>query len=502
IKCLLAGSGQNAEISPAELGHVFTFWGALPGRTVFEGINELRPGHWMRWQEGNIKINRYWDASFDVNKADESINNSRKTVNDLKEELSKLLIETTQIRLRADVPVGAYLSGGLDSSLIASIVRQHTSNKLQTFSIAFTDERYDERDYQLRMAKFLGTEHEVVEATHEDIGAVFPDVVWHTETPLLRTAPVPMYLLSQRVHQCGYKVVLTGEGADEFFVGYDIFKEAKVRRFWARQPDSTWRYRLLEKLYPDVFHSGQAAISYLKAFFGNGLEDTESVDYSHAIRWKNTRRLWRFMTKEALAEAGSEAAAGLITPYLPSSFYGWKPLQQAQYLEIHFFLSQYLLSSQGDRVAMANSVEGRYPFLDVRLVEWSNRLPVNLKMHGLEEKYLLRMVGKDCLPPEIWQRVKRPYRAPIHRSFFHAHEPAYVREMLSEESVRKVGLFQPAAVRQLVEKVSSGKPLGETDDMALAGILSAQLLHYRFSENFPVTQPIGDGDDIKVCRLH
>jgi asparagine synthase (glutamine-hydrolysing) len=502
IKCLLAGSGENAEISPAHLGHVFTFWGSLPGQTVFKGINELRPGHWMLWRQGNIKIHKYWDSSFEEAQAEEISINSHKSVDELKEELKNLLIESTQIRLRADVPVGSYLSGGLDSSLIASIVRQHTSNNLRTFSIAFTDERYDERDFQLRMAKFLGTEHEVVEATHEDIGEVFPEVVWHTETPLLRTAPVPMYLLSQRVHQCGYKVVLTGEGADEFFAGYDIFKEAKVRRFWARYPDSKWRFRLLEKLYPDVFHSGQAAIAYLKAFFGNGLEETKSVDYSHAIRWKNTRRLWRFMTKEALAECGNESAGALITPYLPSSFMRWNPLQRAQYLEINFFMSQYLLSSQGDRVAMANSVEGRFPFLDVRLIEWSNRLPVNLKMYGLEEKYLLRLVGKESLPPEIWQRVKRPYRAPIHRSFFHEHQPAYVREMLSEESIRKVNLFQPAAVKQLVEKVGGGKPLGETDDMALAGILSAQLLHYRFTENFPDIQPIGDGDDIKVCKLH
>lgn len=129
-------------------------------------------------------------------------------------------------------------------------------------------------------------------------------------------------------------------------------------------------------------------------------------------------------------------------------------------------------------------------------------MPVNLKMRGLEEKYLLRLVGKDRLPPEIWQRTKRPYRAPIHRSFFHSHKPAYVRDMLSEESVKKAGLFNPLAVKQLVEKVSAGKALGETDDMALAGILSTQLLHHRFTENFPAIKPIGEGDDIKVCKLH
>ncbi len=498
IKSLLAGSGEQAVIDPAVIGQVFTFWGPLPGQTVFRGIHELPPGHWMLWHQGDIEIHQYWHAVF--NSREEASGTIAKTADELKEELKIHLIDATRIRLRADVPVGAYLSGGLDSSLLASIVRRYTANHLRTFSIAFSDERYDERNFQNRMAAFLGTEHEVVEVTHEAIGQIFPEVIWHTETPLLRTAPAPMFLLSRRVRECGYKVVLTGEGADEFFAGYDIFKEAKVRRFWARYPDSKWRFRLLEKLYPDVFKSGQTSLSYLKAFFESGLTDVESTDYSHAIRWRNTRRLWRFMTKEALAECGSQSAGAASLPFLPSSFPQWDPLQRAQFLEITFFFSQYLLSSQGDRVAMANSVEGRFPFLDIRLIEWCNKLPAKMKIKGLEEKWLLREVGRDWLPPEIWQRVKRPYRAPIHRSFFHKHSPDYVSERLSEDAVKRAGIFQPAAVNQLVEKLKRGTALGETDDMALAGILSTQLVHYWFSENFPSSTPIGRGDDVKVCR--
>lgn len=499
IKSLLAGSGERAAIDSAAIGQVFTFWGPLPGQTVFKGIHELPPGHWMRWRQGVVEVKKYWHAFFDQQGG--TLDVTAKSAGDLKDELKTLLVDSTRIRLRADVPVGAYLSGGLDSSLIASIVRQHTPNRLRTFSIAFTDERFDERDFQARMSAFLGTEHEVVEATHADIGRIFPEVIWHAETPLLRTAPAPMFLLSRRVRQCGYKVVLTGEGADEFFAGYDIFKEAKIRRFWARSPDSTWRFRLLEKLYPDVFLGGQAtSVSYLKAFFGNSLAEIDSPDYSHAIRWRNTRRLWRFMTKEALAECGSESPCAALLPFLPASFSRWDPLYRAQFLEITFFFSQYLLSSQGDRVAMANSVEGRFPFLDIRLVEWCNRVPAKLKLRGLEEKWLLREVGRDWLPSEIWQRIKRPYRAPIHRSFFHEKAPDYVRERLSEEAVRRAGLFQPAAVNKLVEKASKGAALGETDEMALAGILSTQLLHYWFSENCLSTVPVGPGDDVKVCR--
>jgi asparagine synthase (glutamine-hydrolysing) len=496
IKCLLAGTGEGASLDPSAVGQVFTFWGPLPGRTVFQGIEELPAGHWMRCRAGAFEIGRYWSANFD-----EVGSGGPPTTDDvLKEELKDLLVAATRIRLRADVPVGAYLSGGLDSSLIASVVRQYTSNHLKTFSIAFTDERFDESRFQARMAQHLGTEHEVVEATHADIGRVFPEVVWHAETPLLRTAPAPMYLLSRRVHGAGYKVVLTGEGADEFLAGYDLFKEAKVRRFWARRPDSRWRHRLLERLYPDVFHQGQAGMEYVKAFFGSGLTDTGSPDYSHAIRWRNGRRLWRFLSPEALAACGGESPATSIRPFLPARFDSWRPLQQAQYLEISFFFSQYLLSSQGDRVAMANSVEGRYPFLDIRLVEWCNRLPPRLKLKGLEEKWLLRQLGKEWLPAEIWQRTKRPYRAPIQRGFFHERAPAYVGERLSEEAVRRSGLFQPAAVSRLAAKAAAGGPLGETDEMALAGILSTQLLHYWFAQSRPAQIPIGPDDDVKICR--
>ena len=146
---------------------------------------------------------------------------------DYLEEFDNLLVDAVQIRLRADVPVGAYLSGGLDSSIIAAIIRNSTSNQLDTFSIAFSDTQFDESAFQRQMAGFLGTDHQVVQATHADIGGVFPDVIWHTEIPIMRTSPAPMFLLSRLVRDSGYKVVLTGEGADEFLGGYDIFKEAK-----------------------------------------------------------------------------------------------------------------------------------------------------------------------------------------------------------------------------------------------------------------------------------
>jgi asparagine synthase (glutamine-hydrolysing) len=186
-----------------------------------------------------------------------------------------------------------------------------------------------------------------------------------------------------------------------------------------------------------------------------------------------------------------------MPPAPPPGFASWSPLAQAQYWEITIFLSQYLLSSQGDRVAMAHSVEGRFPFLDYRVVEFCNRLPASLKLRGLMEKWLLKQLGRQLVPSDIWQRPKRPYRAPIHRSFFSQGVPGYVHEALSERGLQESGLFNPLTVTQLFHKAASGARLSEVDDMAMAGILSTQLVYHQFVKAFQLS-PISLRDRTKV----
>ncbi len=498
IKSILATGRQPAEIDPVALDQVFTYWCPLSPRTIFKDIFDIPPGHYLQSAAIRSRFEAIGSRNFQFPGRPPHPAVAGKGQEELLEEFRELLIDAAKIRLRADVPVGAYLSGGLDSSIIASIVRQFTSNRLDTFSIAFDDEKFDESAWQLQMAKFLGTGHQVVRATHADIGRVFPEVIWHAEVPLMRTAPAPMFLLSKLVRDSGYKVVLTGEGADEFLAGYDIFKEAKIRRFWAAQPESAWRPKLLQQLYRDVTNLSQNSSSMMAAFFREGLTDVTSPGYSHALRWRNGRRHGRFFTDDLRQQAAGPAADAL-RDQLPAQFMNWEPLARAQFLEIKIFLSQYLLSSQGDRMGMAHSIEGRFPFLDCRVVEFCNRLPANLKLRGLTEKYLLKRLGQKWLPPEIWQRPKRPYRAPIHRSFFNAATPDYVGELLSPESLRRTGFFKPAAVTQLVEKIQQGSPVSETDDMALAGILSTQLVHHYFVERFKIPPPLSSADPVKIA---
>lgn len=494
IKSILAYSRMSPEIDPVALEEIFTFWSTLSPRTLFKNIFDVPPAHYLLVQDGQFHLHSYWELDF--NPPVSPLSSDQEYL----DQFEDLLVDATRIRLRADVPVGAYLSGGLDSSTTAAIVRNYTGNQLDTFSISFSDLEFDESLFQQRMARFLGTQHQVVFTEHADIGRIFPEVIWHTETPILRTAPAPMFLLSELVRKNNYKVVLTGEGADEFLAGYDIFKEAKIRRFWARQKDSSCRPLLIQRLYPDISALPNKS-AYLASFFGEGLADVGMPNYSHAIRWRTTRRALRFFSEDLRQELVAQSASVTDNIPYPDNFMSWHPLSRAQWLEVTIFLSQYLLSSQGDRPAMAHAVEGRYPFLDYRVVEFCNRLPSHLKLMGLKEKFLLKKLARKWLPPEIWQRRKRPYRAPIYRSFFNAQTPDWVGEMLSPQTLRQSGLFKPEAVNQLVGKLAAGKPLGETDDMALAGILSSQLVYQQFVADFRLVASIRD-DEINKTYVY
>lgn len=493
IKALLLHPQVDARLAPEALAQAFTFWAPLAPRTAFQDVLELPPGHFMRVRAGEHTLSRYWGLSFPQPGYEKG-----ESEDVVAQQLRDLLSDATRLRLRADVPVGSYLSGGLDSTLITALIRQHTPEVLRTFSIAFEDSAFDERSYQEIATAFLQTDHRRAECTNADVSQALPDVVWHAEAPLLRTSPAPMYLLSRLVRQNGIKVVLTGEGADEFLGGYNIYQEDKIRRFWARQPESSWRPLLLRRLYPYVADLSRGGDAYLTAFFRHGLTETDRVGYSHAIRWRNTARLQRLFSAD-LREAlqGYDPAAEFLTA-LDGTLSQWSPLAQAQYLEVATFMSPYLLSSQGDRMMAANSVEGRFPFLDHRVVEFCTQIPPHLKIRGLREKYALRKSAGGLLPPEILQRRKQPYRAPIHSALL-AQPLDYVEGLLSPTAVQGSGLFNPRAVSRLVDKCRGGRRISESDDMALVGILSTQLLYHLFVEAYP-PHTIQKADPVSINR--
>lgn len=490
IKAILLDERIPARLDPYALAQTFTFWAPLAPRTVFEGIEELRPGHYMLVTKAGRTVSQYWSLEFPPE--GEEVNLSE---TEAAEQLRALLSDATRLRLRADVTVGSYLSGGLDSTYIAGLIREHTPESLCTFSIGFANAAYDESKYQELATAFLGTDHRRTYCEDADIGRVLPEVIWHTEVPILRTSPVPMYLLSKLVRDNGIKVVLTGEGSDEFLGGYDIYKEDKIRRFWAREPESTLRPLLLRRLYPYIANVTRGGDAYLAAFFGKGLTETDRLAYSHLMRWNSTARMRNFLSADFQLNAYDPVDEALAN--FDGILQGRSPLAQAQFLEVTTFMSAYLLSSQGDRVMAANSIEGRFPFLDYRVVEFAGRLPPHLKMRGLREKHILKQSAAGFLPPEIVERYKQPYRAPIHKAFL--EQPLdYVTDLLSPEGIRSSGVFAPEPIERLLRKYKVRGEFSEFEDMALVGALSTQLLYRQFIEGFDRSVP--EVEPVRICR--
>ena len=475
VKAILAVAPQAARLDEQGLAQVFTFWGTVGERTVFKGIRSLPPGHRLIVEQGAERLEGYWDWAFPEGQGRTDL-----SLEEAAEDLRSLLSSVVRQQLRADVPVGAYLSGGLDSSGIAALAREQVGT-LQTFSITFEDPEFDESAYQRQMADFLGVRHCAFRCTALDIGNAFPDLIRHTETPVLRTAPAPLMLLARHVHESGFKVVLTGEGADEVFGGYDLFKEGKIRRFWARQPDSKWRPLLFSRLYPYLARSPVANPHFARLFFGQRLGELDNPFYAHLTRWSSTRGIFKLLSPELLASLSSAKPEEELMRLLPAGFAAWSDLARDQYVEVKTLLEGYLLSSQGDRVSMAHSVEGRVPYLDPQVIEFANALSPRYKLRGLHEKLLLRCALRQSVPEAILRRVKQPYRAPDSRCFFEDGRPLpYVQELMSPANVRRSGYFRPEAVERLLEKCGSGRALGAADNMAFLGVLSTLLLQEQF----------------------
>jgi asparagine synthase (glutamine-hydrolysing) len=488
VKALFLNDRLPREVDPRGVDQVFTFWAALPPQTIFRGVKQIPPGHYLLADRGGVVTRRYWRLSFPpadgYRPADDE---------EYVERIRETLVDATRLRLQADVPVGVYLSGGIDSSVLAGVVRGLGECPLTTFSVRFADDFYDETPYQQAVVKRLGADHRSVTCTGDGIGEVFPDVVWHAETPMLRTAPAPLYLLSRLVHEHGMKVVLTGEGADEVFLGYDLFKETKLRRYWAQHP-GTPRTALLRRLYPYLTVAQVQSPAYLEAFFGAGRTALDEPHYSHLVTWGNTSKAKKFFSKELRDALTDDGAVETFKATLPEEFAGWHPLAKAQYIEMTLLLAGYLLASQGDRMAMAHAVEGRFPYLDHRLIELAAAIPPHAKLRGLQEKRLLKKAFAADVPAAVRRRSKKGYRAPGIESFFRDGRPLpYVEDALSPARLREVGCFDVELVDKLIRKyLTKGRVMGEVDNMAFVGLLSLQMVHRQLIASPRETPPDGD----------
>ncbi len=469
LKGLLAWPPAPRALDPQALAETLTFWAPLAPRTPFAGIAQVPPGGLVSIEAGKVEQRKWFELEAIWQRGNE-LPAAR-----AREELHARLQRSVALRMRADVPVGSYVSGGVDSSVVTALAQRQAGAQLRTFSIRFADPAFDERDAQQQLVDALGlagtwTAHESSEPPP------FPTVVRHAEQTLLRTAPGPMLALAGSVRAQRCKVVLTGEGADEFLGGYDLFLEQKLRRFAARAPGSPRRRELLQRLYSYLPQLQAQPAAMREAFFAAQPDELSDPFFAHRTRWRNGAALCALL----LAEPPAHDPVQELQARLPSGFDSWDPLSRAQHLEAWILLPGYLLSAQGDRMAMAHGVEARFPYLDPDVVTFAAALPPRQRLHGATGKWLLRELARELLPEALAARAKHPYRAPDLASFFAPDgrpRADWVLDMLSPQAIMRAGLFAPAAVARLVQKIRSRPDPGTRDTMALVAVLSTQLLH-------------------------
>lgn len=466
MKAFLAHPDFRFAFDEAQLASVFATWTPLPGQSGYDGIEQIPMGAYLSVRGDEVRRGRWATLDLDPGPAPES---EQEAVELVRADLEAAV----DLRLRSDVEVGVYASGGLDSSIIAHLAAQRTSRPLRTFSIGFEDAEFDESAEQAELAAHLGTRHSTVRVTDEDVVDAFPEAVRHAEVPVFRTAFVPMYLLAGHVRSEGIKVVLSGEGADEAFLGYGIFKDTLLLSTWHELDDET-RLRRMSQLYPYLRHfSGEDGHRRMLGLYRQFTEETLPGLFSHQMRFQNGRFAARL-----LKNAGDPfAALGDLVAGEPG-YAQLTAVQKAQWLEFRTLLSGYLLSTQGERMTLAHGVENRCPFLDPAVVR--RAASVNLRFGDpYDEKYLLKRAYADALPERIVKKGKFPYRAPDSAAFVRSR-PDY-RELLTDPgTLDEIGVLDARFVRRFTDRVFDSPPerIGTKENQAFVCLASTVWLHH------------------------
>lgn len=497
IKALFAHPGARRQLNPRFLAQAFTYWTGLDTDSAFDGVEQVEAASVLTLdRHGNrIASYKYWDIPYH-----ESVPAFRGDYQACKEAFRDELRKSVALRLQADVDVGTYTSGGIDSAVINVVAYKDLQHKnTQTFSVAFEDKLFDESAHQRQVARWLSLDANEVVCRQNDIYANFPSVVYHAEAPLFRTAPVPMFLLSGHVASRGIKVVLTGEGSDEITWGYDIYREAKLRRFWSRQAASRARPQLFKKLYAYLPQfQNPRHFQLLVDFFRKDMEQTSEPLYSHHTRIGNSSAGHVFFgprLKEVLEQHAPQQ--GLIDS-LPPDYARRSLLEKCQYLEMRTLLHGYLLNSQGDRMLSAHSVEGRFPYLDHHVIEFLAGVPERFRLRGLKDKAILRETFQQDLPPGICDRPKFAFRAP-ELSDFIKDPDGLVASHLHAQAVADAGIFDPKAVEQFRRRLETTphERFSTRDNLVFVQMLSTQILHQQFVRSFSLKQR-GPKNDVVI----
>jgi asparagine synthase (glutamine-hydrolysing) len=480
IKGLLASGMVPARPDRRGIDHIFTFSAMPAPRTCFEGIQLLTPGHFLTvtpasrdGSKGRIEERAFWEMDFPDKGSEEWGGNPKRLVDNFEE----LLLQAVEERLRADVPVGAYLSGGVDSSMILALACKLKGPAINTYTVRVHDPKLDELDAASLSARHIGAKPPIVQDFRdEDAIATYPKLIAAAEAPVIDTSCAALLQLAGRVHSNGQKVVLTGEGADEWLVGYPWYKAAKL-------------------------------IGFLDLVPGFPLSNLARNAYLHLNKVPHFSKAWRQQVEESVGGPNAWIDAYGVLAISKLRFYSepmrdtvmqtdpwtelnfpverarhWDPLHRGVWIAARVLLAGHLLQAKGDRVAMHSSVEVRYPFLDEDVFDFLAKLHPRWRLRGLRDKHLLRLLAERWVPKSVARRQKVIFRAPLD-SFHMDPEPRFIAELLSEQSLRRTGYFDVAAVnrwRNDFRKMRAGSLPRLSVEAGLMAVVATQLWHHLF----------------------
>lgn len=468
IKALLASKLIMAEPDRRGIDFLFNFYGPGTSRTFFKGIKLLPPGHFLKIKSDHIELKKYWDLNF----PDKGEGRQEKDPRILVDELETLLNQAIQRRLHSDVPVVSYLSGGLDSSLILGLSSRLKGAPLPSFSIGMHKHTGpDEQAHAVEVASLIGSPLTTVPMDTIKLAHSFPEFVMAVEGPVLDTSCAALMHLAHEIHQQGFKVALTGEGADEALAGYIWFKSQKILNMlgetlprWLR---NTTRYLIAgKKSFPPLLDNPIKGIRTAQQDMYEAISLSRQMLYSE--------QMWQDLD-------GYDPYSDLVIPN--DRIHRWHPLDQSLYINYKVMLAGLLLISKGDRIAMHSSVETRYPFLDEDVIHFCASLAPHYKLRYLTDKWLLRQVAAKSLPANIANRPKFMFRSKLSTLFFNPNRPLWVDQLLSRESLIRSGYFDPdkvASERKKQETFPCITPRRLIMDAMLTCVVTTQLWHHLF----------------------
>jgi asparagine synthase (glutamine-hydrolysing) len=467
IKAILASGLVAARPDPKGIDLFFNTFCAGSARTFFEGIKSVPPGHYLKIRDGRVEIKKYWDLDF----PDAGDERRLADPTPLVDELEFLMRQAVERRLRGDVPVVSYISGGLDSTVILGLSSRQRGSAVPSFTIGLDQAGPDERSHARESAQALGSNLSTVTMNRGDIVAAYPELIRAAEGPVMDSSAACLMRLARAVHSQGYKVVLTGEGADEALAGYAWFKSQKIRDILGRGPIAPLLVGARNLALSSI--GGKAHRPELVGIHGARTAQQDVYDFmSQARSVVYSQSLW-----DRLGDHRAYDDLNLTN----DRFNRWHPLNQSLYVGYKVMLAGLLLLGKGDRVAMNSSVEARYPLLDDDVITFCASIAPEYKLRGLKDKWLLRQVAARTLPKRIANRPKTMFRASRSDAFLDPRRPEWVDQLLSEESLRSTGWFDPAAVaheRALHTRYPRITPRRIIMDLSLTCVIATQLWHH------------------------